>query len=321
MAIIITNPILKIDNLLLFQYQLKGVLKMEIRELKYFVTVAKNKSFSKAADILHITQPTLSKVVKSLEQQMDVTLFHRSPRKSELTDVGEVVYEHAMKILNLVDELDVVLEDVTQLKKGKIKIGMPPLIGILFFPQMIKGFQEKYPGITIEIDERGANVIKDLVGAGDLDMGFVMLPADTEEFHVIPYTSQQLMLIVNQSNPLAKEETVTMQDLKNESMLLFSQDFTLHDRILQECENAGFTPHIAYESSQWDFISQMVEHNLGIAMFPKAIAEKVNPNAVKAIPIVNPSIPWEIVLIVKKDRYLSHATRSFIQYIAPNYSV
>ncbi|MBO2536247.1 MULTISPECIES: LysR family transcriptional regulator [Rummeliibacillus] len=294
---------------------------MEIRELKYFVAVAKSKSFSKAADALHITQPTLSKVVKSLEKQLDITLFHRSARKSELTDAGEVVYEQAIKILNLVDELDIVLEDVTHLKKGKIKIGMPPLIGILFFPKMIKGFQEKYPGITIEIDERGANVIKDLVGAGELDVGFVMLPADMEEFHVIPYTSQQLMLIVNHSNPLANQETVMMKDLKNEPMLLFSQDFTLHDRILQECEQAGFIPHIAYESSQWDFISQMVEHNLGIAMFPKAIAEKVNPNAVKAIPIVKPAIPWEIVMIIKKDRYLSHATKRFIQYIAPNYSI
>lgn len=294
---------------------------MEIRELKYFVTVAKYNSFTKASEVLHVTQPTLSKVVKSLESQLDVTLFHRSSRKSELTDVGEVVYGQALKILNLVDELDVVLEDVTHLQKGKIKIGMPPLIGILFFPKMIKGFQEKYPGITIEIDERGANVIKDLVSVGELDVGFVMLPADMDEFHVIPYTSQQLMLIVNQSNPLAKNQTVMMKELQNEPMLLFSQDFTLHDRILQECEQAGFTPHIAYESSQWDFISQMVEHDLGIAMFPRAIAEKVNQKVVRAIPIVNPPIPWEIVLIVKKDRYLSLATRGFIKYIAPNYSV
>lgn len=294
---------------------------MEIRELKYFVTVAKYNNFTKASEALHVTQPTLSKVVKSLESQLDVILFHRSPRKSELTDVGEVVYGQALKILNLVDELDVVLEDVTHLQKGKIKIGMPPLIGILFFPKMIKGFQEKYPGITIEIDERGANVIKDLVSEGELDVGFVMLPADMDEFHVIPYTSQQLMLIVNQSNPLAKKQTVMMKELQNEPMLLFSQDFTLHDRILQECEQAGFTPHIAYESSQWDFISQMVEHDLGVAMFPRAIAEKVNQKVVRAIPIVNPTIPWEIVLIVKKDRYLSHATKGFIKYIDPNYSI
>ncbi|MGG0657651.1 LysR family transcriptional regulator [Rummeliibacillus pycnus] len=294
---------------------------MEIRELNYFVTVAKYKSFTKASEVLHVTQPTLSKVVKSLEKQLDVTLFHRSARKSELTDVGEVLYGQALKILNLVEELDVVLEDVAYLQKGKIKIGMPPLIGILFFPKIIKGFQEKYPGITIEIDERGANVIKELVAAGELDVGFVMLPANMEEFHVIPYTSQQLMLIVNRSNPLASKETIMMKDLKNEPMLLFSQDFTLHDRILQECEQAGFTPHIAYESSQWDFISQMVEHDLGIAMFPKAIAEKVNPEAVKAIPIVNPSIPWEIVLIVKKDHYVSHATKGFINYISPNYAI
>ncbi len=293
---------------------------MEIRELNYFVTVAKYKSFTKASDALHVTQPTLSKVVKSLEKQLDVTLFHRSQRKSELTDVGEVVYNQALKILNLVDELDVVLEDVTHLQKGKVKIGMPPLIGILFFPQMIKGFQEKYPGITIEIDERGANVIKDLVATGELDMGFVMLPADSEEFHVIPFTTQHVMLIVNRSNHLANFEFVTMKDLKNEPMLLFSEDFTLHDRILQECKQAGFTPHIAYESSQWDFISQMVEHNLGIAMFPRAIAEKVNQKEIKITPIVNPSIPWDIVLIIKKDRYISHATKGFVQYIAPNYA-
>ncbi|WP_150284566.1 LysR family transcriptional regulator [Rummeliibacillus sp. TYF-LIM-RU47] len=293
---------------------------MELRELKYFIAVVKNKSFTKAAEDLHVTQPTLSKVVKSLESEFDAALFYRYPRHIELTDVGEIVYAQALKMLSIVEELDTALEDVLQMKKGTIKIGMPPLIGILYLPKLLKGFQERYPHISIELVERGANIIKELVADGVLDIGFVMLPADENDFQVIPFASQDLMLIINKSHHLAGSKEISLRELANERMLLFSQDFTLHDRIKQECEQAGFAPQIAYESSQWDIISQMVEYNLGVAMFPKSFAEKINQEKVKAIPIVKPQIPWDLVLIAKKDRYISHATRGLIGFITSSHS-
>lgn len=273
---------------------------MDIRQLSYFMEVAKSKSFSKASQSLHLSQPTLSKMVKSLEEELEVELLDRSARHSELTDAGEIVFDHAEKIFDILTDLNSHLYDMINLKRGKIKIGLPPVIGVLFFQKIIKGFKELFPDITIELVEHGANKVKQMVEEGKLDFGVVMLPVDQELFNIIPLTSEELMLFVHHSHHLANKSEISINDIKEEPIILFSQDFTLHDRIIQECSYAGFSPKISYKSSQWDFISDMVEHNLGVTFFPQSIVRKINQDKIKAIPITTPKIPWSLGIILKK---------------------
>ncbi|MFD0050194.1 LysR family transcriptional regulator [Actinomycetes bacterium NPDC127524] len=289
---------------------------MDIRQLTYFIEVAKHRSFTKASSVLHLSQPTLSKMVKSLEEELDVDLIDRSSRQIELTEAGEMVLEEGQMIMESLDNLSTRLYDLMNLKKGKIKIGLPPLIGVLFFPKIIKTFNSMYPDITIKLMEYGANKVKQEVSDGLIDLGVVVLPVDEEEFDIVPFVYEELMLFVHSSHPLAGAEKVEMKDLQNEAFILFSEDFTLHDRIIQECTGAGFTPNIAYESSQWDFISEMISENLGVSIFPHSIAKKIDHHSIRAVPIVNPSIPWLLGIILKKGRYVSHATREFIQNIS-----
>lgn len=287
---------------------------MDIRQLMYFTEVAKQQSFTKAAHTLHVTQPTLSKMVRQLEAELSTTLLDRAKKKTMLTDAGEIVFERALKIIQMVDEVHLVLEDLEHLKKGHLKLGMPPLIGILFFPKLMKGFQQFFPQITFQLDEIGANVVKERVLSGDLDGGFVMLPAHDEDYDVLPFVENNVVAIVSKEHALSKVQQLSVSQLENESLLLFSEDFTLHDRIIQECQDYGFEPHIAFESSQWEFISQMVEHNLGIALFPEPFAEKVNHEKVCTIALEKP-ILWQIAFISKKNRYRSRAMQEFIHYI------
>lgn len=290
---------------------------MDVRQLTYFTEVAKQQSFTKAAHKLHVTQPTISKMVRQLESELGTTLLDRSSKHVQLTDAGDVVFERAIQIIQMVDEVHLALEDMEHLKTGHLTLGMPPLIGILFFPQIMKGFQQLFPDISFQLDEIGANIVKERVLSGDLDGGFVMLPAHDEDYDCIPFVKKDVYVIVHQDHPLATKSTISMRDLENEPLLLFSEDFTLHDRIIQECEDFGFQPTIAFESSQWEFISQMIEHNLGIALFPEPFAHKTNPKVVKMIPLEKP-ILWEIAFILKKDRYRSQAMRAFLDYVKQN---
>lgn len=290
---------------------------MDVRQLTYFTEVAKQQSFTKAAHKLHVTQPTISKMVRQLESELGTTLLDRSSKHVQLTDAGDVVFERAIQIIQMVDEVHLALEDMEHLKTGHLTLGMPPLIGILFFPQIMKGFQQLFPDISFQLDEIGANIVKQRVLSGDLDGGFVMLPAHDEDYDCIPFVKKDVYVIVHNDHLLATKSTISMRDLENEPLLLFSEDFTLHDRIIQECEDFGFEPMIAFESSQWEFISQMVEHNLGIALFPEPFAHKTNPNVVKMIPLEKP-ILWEIAFILKKDRYRSQAMRAFLDYVKKN---
>lgn len=288
---------------------------MDIRHLTYFIEVAKYKSFTKASKSLHLSQSTLSKVVKSLEEELNVELIDRSAKKIELTDAGEIVLAEGEKIMESLDDLSIHLYDLMNLKKGKIKIGIPPVIGSLFFPKIIKEFNDLYPDIKIEIFEDDSKRVKEEVKDGGLDLGVVMLPVDQKVLDVIPFVSNELSLFVHHSHPLAQKEKVEMKELQDETFILFKQKL-FHDLIIQECLRAGFRPEIAYESSEWDFISGMIGESLGISIFPKPMANKVDQNLIKAVHIDNPTLPWNLGLISKKKKHASPAVREFLQYIS-----
>ncbi|RDI36451.1 LysR family transcriptional regulator [Falsibacillus pallidus] len=292
---------------------------MDIRQLTYFLEVARSRSFTKASQVLHLTQPTLSKMVKSLEDELEMDLIDRSARQIELTEAGEIVFEQGQIILESLDHLSMNLNDLMQLKKGRIKIGIPPLIGFLFFPRIIKEFQDLYPDIAIKLIEHGANKVEEEVKDGLIDIGVVVLPIDKEAFDIVPFVKEELMLFVHKDHPLAKKKQVRMRELQEETFILFSEDFALHHWIINECAKAGFQPNIGYESSQWDFISGMIGENLGVSILPYSISKKVDPEVIKAVPIVDPSIPWKLGLILKKGRYVSHASKAFIDVISSLY--
>lgn len=287
---------------------------MDIRQLSYFIEVAKHKSFTKAAQALHVTQPTLSKMVKNLEQEMDVSLFDRSARKVRLTDAGEVVFVQAQKIVNSLDDLSSSLYDVMSLNKGKITIGLPPVISTLFFPTIIAAFQSRYPDVTVILVEDGAKKVEEKVFDGEVDLGFVMLPVDPERFDVLPFVDQEIKLLVHEDHPLADQSLRNLIDFRDDPFLLLSKEFTLNSRTLEFCRSEGFEPKVAYESSQWDFIVGMVEKNLGVTLMPKLICDRVQDGPFRTISLTQ-TFPWRLGIIMAKNRYVPYVSREFISLV------
>ena len=287
---------------------------MDIRQLSYFIEVAKHQSFTKAAQALHVTQPTLSKMVKNLEIEMEVSLFDRSSRKVRLTDAGEVVFIQAQKIVNSLDDLSSSLYDIMNLNKGKITIGLPPVISTLFFPTIIAEFQSRYPDVSVILVEDGAKKVEEKVADGEVGLGFVMLPVAAERFDVIPFVSQEIKLLVHEDHPLADRETRDLIDFKDDPFLLLSKEFTLNGRTVEFCRSEGFEPKVAYESSQWDFIVCMVEKNLGVTLMPKLICDRVKYGPFKTISLTQ-TFPWRLGIIMAKNRYVPYVSREFITLV------
>lgn len=286
---------------------------MDIRQVTYFTEVAKQKSFTKAAYTLHISQPSLSKTIKNLEDELGTSLFHRGAKELELTDTGIVFFTNAKNVCDAFDNLTAQLDDVADLKKGKIKIGIPPIIGAAFFSSLISKYIELYPSIQITLSEVGSNKIKQGVSNGELDVGLICnLPIQTENYETIKLLKDPLMLTVHKDNPLAERSAIKYSEIKNEPMILYRKDFSLYDRIMKVCENHGFYPNIVCESSQKDFIIEMVEAKLGAALLPSKICREFANENIKAIPFEKPAVYLELAMIWKKDKYVSHAVREFI---------
>lgn len=288
---------------------------MELRDLKAFMAVVEYGSFTKAASKSFISQPSLSKSIKKLENALHVELLNRSTRNIELTDAGSIVYKQGQKITRSIHDLHILLDDLSNIKTGTIKLGIPPLIGTLFFPEIARKFHKQYPNVHLELVERGAKMIGTLVENGDVDMGIVVIPTDERKFSVQSFVEDQFFVFINESHPLAQQERILLQDLKNETFIIFTEEFTLHDYVIKSCKSVGFTPIVGYKSSQWDLIVELVSSNLGVTLLPYSIAAKQTNKNVKIIPLLNFDMPWRLGVITKKNTYQSFALKQLLHTI------
>ncbi|MEC1524523.1 LysR family transcriptional regulator [Neobacillus niacini] len=286
---------------------------MELRDLKSFIEVVIHQSFTKAAAHSYLSQPSFSKAVKKLEEELEVELFDRSTRHLRLTDAGQIVYEQAQKALESLNEITILLDDLKNVVSGEIKIGIPPLIGTLFFPNIARQIQETYPNLSLHLVERGAKLIGQLVENGQVDLGIVVLPADTSKFNVHPFITDEFVLYVHKKHPLAKRSIVGISELKDEKFILFSDEFTLHDYIKNVCLEAGFIPKVSYQSSQWDLIVELVSSEFGITLLPKSIYSKQNNPNVQIVPLAEPTLHWRLGIITKKEAYHSYALKEVLK--------
>ncbi|WP_099159686.1 LysR family transcriptional regulator [Virgibacillus ndiopensis] len=286
---------------------------MDVRQINYFAEVAKQLNFTKAAQALHISQPSLSKTIKNLETELGASLFYRGANQLDLTDAGKAFLINAKYVLDAFENLTSELNDVIDLKKGEIKIGIPPIIGAAFFSKLISKYKETYPSINLLLTEVGSNKIKNGVAEGELDIGLICnRPVQKENFETIKLLKDPLMLIVQKDNPLASKKAIDFSHIEKEPFVLYRHDFSLHDRIIEACEHNGFYPNIVCESSQKDFMIEMVEAKLGIALLPSKICSQITNENIVAIPFNKPMVNLELGMIWKKNRYLPYAVREFI---------
>jgi DNA-binding transcriptional LysR family regulator len=292
---------------------------MDIKHLQYFIEVTNFNSFSKAADHLFITQPTISKMIKNLETELGVELFDRSHKKLVLTDTGRILLEQAKLVDQAFQNLETELDNLLELKTGHIRIGLPPVFDAHFFLKIIGSFHEKYPGITFQLVEDGSKKIEEDVENNELDVGVIVLPTQNEVFEHFSFIEEDLMLILPRSHALADRDEIHLSELAAESFILFHKDFVLNDRIISSCNAAGFQPHVISESSQWSFIEEMVASKLGISLLPQSICRHLHDH-VRAVKVIHPSISWNLAIIWRKNQYLSYAAKEWLHFTKEQFS-
>ncbi|GGY03205.1 LysR family transcriptional regulator [Paludibacterium paludis] len=285
---------------------------MDIRGLRYFVEAVRAKSFTRAAENLYVTQPTISKMMKQLEEDLGVPLFIREGKQFRLTDAGQLVYRRSEDVLLAMARLKSELADLAELEHGELVVGLPPMIGGAFYAPVVRAFRERYPGIELKLVEDGALAIESSIRDGSLEVGVAVLPVDRDTFDHIGFVKDTLRLIVPAGSRWAGRARVKLADIADEPMVCYPKDFTLSSRIEDGFRRLGKTVNVAGRSAHWDFIVAMVEARLGIALLPSTIAARIAGRPLEAIELDEAQIVWHLGLIWKKDSYLSHAARAWI---------
>lgn len=287
---------------------------MEIRQLEYFIEIVKEGSYTLAANKLYVSQSSLSKSVKKLKNEIGQDLFKPKQKKPILTYAGELLFEKAKRILNDYEDILNELQGQTGSYRGRVTVGIPPLICTCFFPMIIAGFRDLYPKIEINIVEEGAKKIQDAVDHELLDIGIVILPVYNGKFDVANLISDETVLVVSKFHPYAERSEITYSDLKNEKLLLFNEEYILHHQITANCRDAGFEPYIWAVSGQWEYLTELSALQQGVAILPRPIFKKNIRDDIRLIKINHPAAKWDVVLITKKDRKNWGVVKLFIDY-------
>lgn len=194
---------------------------MEIRVLRYFLTVVREESITKAADVLHITQPTLSRQLSQMEEEVGVKLFNRGTRRITLTNEGILLRRRAEEILQLVDKTEKELIEQDEQVEGKISVGCGESAAVQVLPELIKTFREKYPRVAFEIFTATADLVKEQMDKGLLDIGLLIEPVDMEKYDFIRLNVKEKWVVLMRSDsPLAEKEAVTAKDLSGLPLIL-----------------------------------------------------------------------------------------------------
>ncbi|MGL5312956.1 MAG: LysR family transcriptional regulator [Peptostreptococcaceae bacterium] len=287
---------------------------MNIKEINYFLEVVKERNFTKAANNLYISQPALSKAIKNLEKEAQTLLIERNTKTFKLTYEGEIFYENAKKSIDIINsELYKLQDSITNCRKT-LTLGIPPVIGSVYFTSTVAKFKQDYPEIDIQIIEEGSNNIKCKVVDESIELGATIFPIEGEGIIATEIVDGDVMLVISSDHPLANRESIDVKELEDERFIVFNENFMMYDKTINACKESGFEPNIVMKISQWDFILEMVALNQGIAIMPKPIVQRYKMNGVNMIPISNPEINWNIGFVVKKDKYMSKTLKLFAEY-------
>lgn len=290
---------------------------MDIRALRYFVETVRHSSFTQAAAVLHVTQSTVSKMVRQLEEEVGQPLLIREGRSVRLTDTGRIVFDRGEEALSVVQRLHRDVADLSHMGRGQLLLGLPPMVNFLFAP-LIKRFKAQYPQVELKLVEAGGQVIEQSVLNGDLELGVTVLPMApdaqllTQELGRFP-----ICLVGTAAAPWAKLEAPKLSMLHEQPVLMFSEDYSLQRLLCGAFEAAGVRPIMVAQSGQWDFLLSLAMAGLGTALMPEPLLQQLRlPEDLRIRRIQAPDLAWTVGQVWVKDRYLSHAARAWLSVCA-----
>ncbi len=285
---------------------------MDIRALRYFAAVVREQSFTRAADSLFVTQPTISKMVRQLEDELGTPLLLRQGKHISLTDAGKVTLARAEDMLHSMQLLKRELIDLSELKSGELVFGLPPMVGAAYFAPVVSRFREHYPKIELKLVETGALAVESQIRSGEVELGIAVLPVNTEDFSALDVVNEPLCLVAPANSAWHGRESVFLAELTEQTFVLYPPDFTLTAHIAEAFRRMEKPLNIAGSSAQWDFLAELVGARLGITLLPYSVAQRLNPAKFDLIALADADLRWHLALIWRNGAYLSHAARAWI---------
>ncbi len=287
---------------------------MDIRTLRILVEVVRQGGFTNAAKAVNATQSTVSKAIKSLEEETGVPLFDRIGHRTTLTAAGEIMYGRALRILAERDDLVAELEELRGLKRGELRLGLPPIGSSTLFAPLFAIYRQRYPQIAIRLVEHGSDTLTDLLRAGEIDFAGLLLPI-SDEFGKQVVRREPIVAVLNANHPLARSSSFSLNALRDTPFILFEGGFAMNRIIRAACQRHGFEPNVVVRSSQIDFACELAGAGLGVAFLPRMIAQQRAHEPIRLVTLDEPDAEWAMAMAWRRGAYLPPAAGAWLSLV------
>lgn len=288
---------------------------MELRQLKYFITVAEEGSISAASRKLNLAQPAISTSIKKLEQDLNSVLFYRKERGVILTVAGEHFLQHARQIIKQASDAQLSMRNLVELDQGEVEIGVPSMIGSYYFPPLVMAFKHQYPGLQMHIIDDGTRNIQQKLLNDELELGVIADHYFTPELDGRKLLTEEMVVCMAADHPLAKHERIEFRDFLAHELVLFRKGYYHHALIERISREENIAPNIAFSSNLLPLIKSIIRQGYAISPMWKVAIQDDDDIVTRRF-----AQPFyiELSLAWKKDRYLSSANQAFRDFIIAN---
>jgi DNA-binding transcriptional LysR family regulator len=290
---------------------------MEWTQFQYFQTVAQLQHFTKAAEVLSISQPALSRSIARLEEELGVPLFERQGRTIALNTYGKIFLNRVNRAIQEIDLGQQEIQDLLDPLKGSVSLGFINSQGSNLIPNLLGLFRQSFPEIRFMLYQNVTNRVLDQLEAGEIDFCFCAKPLARENIRWIQLFTEEIILIVPKGHPLAQRKAVKLKELREESFIAFKKKLSLGEIIDQIFQEAGITPKVTFEVEEAGTVAGLVAAKLGIALIPKL--RTVEIEEIAQIHVAEPKCQRVIGIAWVEGRYLSPAARHFQEFVLEHF--
>lgn len=290
---------------------------MELRELKIFKDLAAERNFVKVARQNFLTQPSISAILKKLEEELRTKLFNRAPRKVALTKIGELLLPHAEDILSRVGDLKSLVAQTQNIISGDLRIGTIYSIGMYELAPPLKKFMRAYPEIHIHLQYERSDILYDLLARNKIDLALVAYPESRAGIQITQFGTDRMVLITAPDHPLAKQKSVYLKNIEGERFIAFDSGIPTREALDEVLAHKGIHVSIRMTNDNVDTLKRAVEIGLGISIVPyRTIREEEREGTLCPIQIRDFRLERPLGILTSKGRDLSQPSQLFIQTLS-----
>lgn len=286
---------------------------MLLRHIRYLLAVAEHCNFTRAAEALHVSQPTLSQQIKQLEESLGTPLFDRSGRSVRLTDAGQAYVVYVRRALQDLQAAKRAIHDVQDLSRGSLRLALTPTFTAYLTGPLLSRFNQQYPGIDLSLEEMTQDRLEAALAEDRLDLGIAFAGEHLADIHSQPLFTETLSLMVGLHYPQQGQQPLSASALARHSLVLLSADFATRQHIDLYCRQQGIAPRIAIEANSVSGIVEIVRRGPLATLLPSAIARE--QPGLRALALQSPPAPRSVVLLERRGAYRSAACQAFRQML------